>query len=314
MKREMNSDPYDIIGIGVSTLDLLMIADEFPGAEGVQKAHNSLLQGGGPVATALVTAARLGARTAMIDYLGDDWRGRQILSEFKEYKVDIDYIKVLPGKTSTVSSIVVRKRDGRRAIIFSPGTACDVPIDELPRDAIETCKIIHMNGRHLGASLAATKIAKNNGCKISFDGGAGRYRPALDEILSFSNYMIASEEFCAEWLGKAEPEILAEKIVDRGAELAVVTMGDKGSLAKSSDGELKYQKAYHVEPIVDTTGCGDVYHGAFLYGLVSGFGLEETMEIASAAAALKATKLGGRGLIADLARLREFMAATPLRG
>jgi sugar/nucleoside kinase (ribokinase family) len=77
---------------------------------------------------------------------------------------------------------------------------------------------------------------------------------------------------------------------------------------------LKYQKAYHVEPIVDTTGCGDVYHGAFLYGLVSGFGLEETMEIASAAAALKATKLGGRGLIADLARLREFMAATPLRG
>ena len=99
---------YDVIGLGVSTMDLLMVVDELPGTELVQRAHETAVAGGGPVATALVALARLGAKTAMLDRLGDDLFGRMILEEFGREGVDVSGIVVAEGKSSSQAAILVR--------------------------------------------------------------------------------------------------------------------------------------------------------------------------------------------------------------
>lgn len=304
----MSFESYDIIGIGVSTLDLLTVVDEFPAVESVQKAHESSLQGGGPVATAIVAAAKLGAKTAMIDNIGDDWRSDLIIREFESFGVDTQFITIGDGKTSSIASIHVRKTDGKRTIIYSPGNASDVTVASLPVETIAQAKIIHMNGRHIHACREACRIAKANGVKISFDGGAGRYRSELDEILPFVDYCILAKEFCDQWLGHMCVDDALRKIIDNGSSLAVITMGEKGSIALEGSGEIIQQQAYKVDNIIDTTGCGDIYHGAFLYALVNENSIKDALKIASAAAALKAEHLGGRGLVPNILQVMEFIS------
>jgi sugar/nucleoside kinase (ribokinase family) len=299
---------YDIIGIGVSTLDLLTVVGEFPAVEGVQKAHESSLQGGGPVATAIVAAAKLGAKTAMIDSLGDDWRGDLIIREFENFGVDTQFITVGDDKTSSIASIHVRKNDGKRTIIFSPGNASEVTVASLPVQAIVQAKVVHMNGRHITACREVCRIAKANGVKISFDGGAGRYRSELDEILPLADYCIIAKEFCDQWLGRMNVNDALRKIIANGSSLAVITMGEKGSVALDGTGEIMQQQAYKIDNIVDTTGCGDIYHGALLYALVKEIPLKDALKIASAAAALKAEHLGGRGLVPDIQQVMAFIS------
>jgi len=301
-------ETYDIIGIGVSTLDLLTVVDQFPAVEGVQKAHESSLQGGGPVATAIVSAAKLGAKTAMIDSLGDDWRGDFIIREFENFGVDTQFINIHGGKTSSIASIHVRKKDGKRTIIYSPGNASEVTVASLPVQAIAQAKIIHMNGRHITACKEVCRIAKANGVKISFDGGAGRYRSELDEILPLVDCCIIAKDFCDQWLGNMDVNDALRKIIDNGSSLAVITMGEMGSIALDGSGEIIRQQAYKIDSIVDTTGCGDIYHGAFLYALVKECSLKDALKIASAAAALKAQHLGGRGLIPEINQVMEFIS------
>ena len=145
----MESDrKFDVVGLGVSSLDLLMIVDELPGKELVQHAHDCALQGGGPVATAMVTLARLGSRTAMLDKVGDDWRGRLILDEFRKENVSTDLIRIASDCTSSIASILVRKCDGARTIVFSTGDAGELHPDEVPEDVITGAKVLHLNGRH----------------------------------------------------------------------------------------------------------------------------------------------------------------------
>ena len=296
-RNKMNLASYDIIGIGVSTVDLLTVVDQFPAHEGVQKAHESSLQGGGPIATALVAASRLGAKTAMIDAIGDDWRGDLIVKEFERFGVDTHFITVSKDKTSSISSILVRKSDGKRAIVFSPGSSGELPVSALPLELIAQSKIIHINGRHFNDCKTACKIAKEKGVKIAFDGGAGRYRNELDEILPLVDYCIIAKDFCDSWLGPISLNEALHKIIDNGSSVAVITLGEHGCVAANQSGEEIHQKAYVMDGIIDTTGCGDIFHGAFLYAMAKDITLKRALMIASAAAALKARHLGGRGMV-----------------
>lgn len=304
----INENAYDIIGIGVSTLDILTVIDEFPATEGVQRAYESLLQGGGPVATAMVASSKLGAKTAMIDRLGDDWRGKLIMEEFIEFGVDTNYINIVKGETSSIASIHVRKKDGKRAIVYSPGSASQQKIEEIPWKAIYSSKILHVNGRHWEECKESCVAAKEKGVKISFDGGAGRYSPELDELMSIVDICIVSHDFAKEWIGDYDVEKLGRKIVKNGSDLAVITMGENGSYINRKNEETFFQNAYKVPNIVDTTGCGDIYHGAFLYSIASAYSLQDAAKIASAASAIKAKHLGGRGYVPNLDEVKKFIS------
>ncbi len=308
MKITASGKPYDVIGLGVSTLDLLMLSEELPGEESVQRAHQSVLQGGGPVATAMVTLARLGSRTAMIDKIGDDWRGRLVIDEFSREKVSTGHIRIVKGATTSIASITVRRRDGARAIIYSPGGCGELLPEELPADVISAAEILHLNGRHWAACLKAARIARAGGVKVSFDGGAYRYRDDIRLLLELTDICIVARQFASAFSGIEDVELAAEKLLQAGPETVVVTGGAEGSWISLKNGGKFHQPAYDTAHAVDTTGAGDAFHGAFLHGIVTGLDVRECAALASAVAAMNTRHLGGRSAIPTLDQAREFMA------
>lgn len=298
---------HDIVGLGVSTVDLLMLADELPGEESVQRAHRSVLQGGGPVATALVAAARLGSRTAMIDKIGDDWRGRLIIDEFRKENVSTGHIRIVPGAASSIASITVRKRDGARAIIYSPGDCGELQPDELPADVIRGAGILHLNGRHWEACLRAVRLARDSGVRVSFDGGAHRLRSDISLLLEMTDICIVARQFAFAFAGSEDVDFAAARLLRAGPEIVVVTAGRKGSRVLTGNGDSFHQPAYDMGHAVDTTGAGDAYHGAFLHGLAAGLDLRGCAALASAVAAMNTRQLGGRGAIPTFGEAVKFM-------
>lgn len=298
--------PIDIVGLGVCTLDLLKRVDEFPGEEMVQQADESALQGGGPVPTALAAATMLGAKTQLIDRLGDDWRGDLIFRELVELTIGTEHVSLAIGASSCIASVWVRKRDAGRCIAFTPGSAPELAAEELPPGAIERAKILHTNGRHHHAMCEAAKRAKAAGTLVSFDGGAGRYRPQLREFLELVDIAIVARDFAEKYAKTDQIPAAAGSIRAAGPKLVGITDGTRGSWIFPDGGEPFHQPAFEIRDAIDTTGCGDVYHGAFLAGLAKNWDLRECAKIASAYAALNTRALGGRGALVDLATVREF--------
>lgn len=298
----------DVIGLGASTVDMLSLVDHLPAEDENQRAIAICIQGGGPIATALVTLARLGARTAMIDTLGGDWRGTLIRDEFQREGVSVEYLQQGKDWTSPASCILVKKDNGARSIVWAPGSAPDFPAADLPRSAITSAKILHVNGRHWKACMAAARMAHEAGVQVSFDGGAGRYRPELRELMPLTDICIVAQDFAAKYTGRNDIARAADALLGIGPRLVVVTAGTRGSWVYTSDGQSLHQPAYLLPNVVDTTGCGDSYHGAFLFGLLKGMQLEQTASFASAVAALNSQQLGGRSGLPTYEQVQAFLA------
>ncbi|GFO68138.1 ribokinase [Geomonas limicola] len=297
----------DVVGIGVSTLDLLMLVDELPGDEMVQRAETSLLQGGGPVATALVTLVRLGCRAALLDKLGDDWRGRLILEELAREGVATDQLRVVPGSTSSIASILARRRDGARTIVYSPGDAGELSPNEIDFPVIAAAKILHLNGRHLEASLAAARFAREQGVLVSFDGGAHRYREELRELVGLSDLCVVAREFACSFAGTGDQTEAAARLREQGAQTVVITAGKEGSWGWDAAGTSLHQPAFTSVHAIDSTGAGDAFHGGFLFGILRGFDFKRSLECASTVAALNTRALGGRTALPRYPELRDFL-------
>lgn len=303
----MNEKYIDVVGLGAATIDLITVVEHFPAKREAQQALAMAIQGGGPVATAIVTAARLGCKAAMIDSIGDDWAGRLVLQEFQNEGVKTDTIDVQRGHTTSVSNILVSAEDGARAILFLPASAPELRLSESQKDAIRSARMIHLNGRHWNACLEAIELAKQHNVRISFDGGANRFRPEMKALLPFTDICIVAQEFAERYTGEAELSKSAELLLKEGPEIAAVTNGRDGSWICTKEGLSFHQPVFLFPKTIDTTGCGDSYHGAFLAGLLKGFIVEKAAVLASAVAGMNTQSLGGRAGIPDLERVTKYL-------
>ena len=301
---------FDIIGLGVSTIDLLMLVDHLPAEEEILRADGFRAQGGGPVATAMAAAARAGGRVAMIDAIGDDWRGDAIVEGYAGAGVGSHLLVRRPGHTSATAVILVRRGSGTRTIVWSPGTAPELAPDEIPYPAIEQAVYLHVNGRHGDACLRACEHARRHGVQVSFDGGAGRYREETRRLVPQADVCIVAREFAARYTGQDDPLRAGPALLAAGPWLAAITDGVRGSWVFTRDRrEGFHQPSFPVE-VVDTTGCGDTYHGVFLVALSQGLQPERAAQLASAAAALNARQLGGRTGLPTMAEVESFLRAS----
>jgi len=303
----MEEKQFDVVGLGASTVDIITRVDHFPAKREGQQALAMIIQGGGPVATALVTVSRLGGKTAMIDSIGDDWAGALVLDGFQTEGVYADTVEVQAGTTTSVSNILVSAHDGARAIMWVPGSVPELSLSEAQRSAIRSAKIIHMSGRHLNACLEAARLAKESHGRVSFDGGANRYRSELKALVPLTDICIVAKGFAENYTGETEISRSAGLLLKEGPEIAVVTDGGNGSWIRTKDGVSFHQPAFLFPRTVDTTGCGDSYHGAFLAGLLKGFPVGKTAAFASAVAAMNSQHLGGRSGVPGFDDVKKFL-------
>ena len=257
----------DIVGIGASTLDRFIVVDHYPTGREVQQVVSSTTDGGGPVATALAVAGKYGARTAMIDSIGDDMVGRHILADFEKYNVNTDSIHVERGANSGVATILVKQSTGERAVFFERSTATDPHFLEVHKQLIEDAYILHINGRHRQLMRSAMTVAKEVGTIISLDGGAQRYDEDMKPITEASHIVIVARDYAEKYTGTTNLEEACRIIHERGALIAGITDGANGSYFVWPDGTAYRCEPFPQKSIVDTTGAGDSFHGAFLANL-----------------------------------------------
>ena len=257
----------DIVGIGASTLDRFIVVDHYPTGREVQQVVSSTTDGGGPVATALAAAGKYGARTAMIDSIGDDMVGHHILDDFEKYNVNTNAIQVERGAKSGVATILVKQSTGERAVFFERSTATEPDFLEVHKQLIEDAYILHINGRHRQLMRSAMAVAKEAGTIISLDGGAQRYDEDMKAITEDSHIVIVARDYAEKYTGATNLEDACRIIHDRGALIAGVTDGANGSYFVWPDGIAYRCEPFPQKSIVDTTGAGDSFHGAFLANL-----------------------------------------------
>ncbi|MBN2012725.1 hypothetical protein JW960_25575 [candidate division KSB1 bacterium] len=294
---------FDCVGIGICAVDYLCLLSHYPALDEKMDAEQFSYQGGGPVPNALITLARLGAKTAYIGVVGDDEHGKFTLEEFEQEWVDISGVVVDKNCQTNQAFIWIDQQTGKKTVVLNKNSTAELMPNELSNRHITSTRYLHLDGRETEATIAAIELAKEAGVEIVLDAGSPRKR--IEEILSLVDYPIVSESFCRNYLKTSNYEEGLEKLVLKGASIAVVTCGAKGCYAADSTGVV-FQPAFNVN-VVDTTGAGDVYHGAFIYGLLQNWELPQIMKFAAATAAIKCMHLGGRNGIPDLNKVNQFL-------
>ena len=322
----------DILGIGASTLDRFIVVDHYPTGREVQQVLSSTNDGGGPVATALAVAGKYGARTAMIDSIGDDMVGQHILDDFKKYNVNTDAIHIEGQAKSGVATILVKHSTGERAVFFERSTAPEPVFLDAHKQLIRDAFMLHVNGRHRQFMRSAMALAQEVGTIISLDGGAQRYDEEMKSITEASHIVIVARDYAEKYTGATDLEEACRIIHERGALIAGVTDGANGSYFVWPDGTFYRCQAFPQEYVVDTTGAGDSFHGAFLSKLVTLLrelapveglktstyaidllqhcghsDLEKAAIFASAVAALNTQGIGGRSPLPSLQVVHKLM-------
>ncbi len=298
----------DVVGIGRAPLDFLYVVDHFPVGDDLIRVNEASMQGGGPVPNALCALARLGVSTALIDTVGSDWQGENICKSLATSKVDIRYITVSAGKRSTVSTILVHASTGKRAIINYRGDTGEIELTPEVNDLLHTARLLHISSSYHTAALTAAKTIKAHGGKVSFDGGVGLFKEEDRLMIPLTDYCITAFGYAQEYTRRNSIPEMLNVFLSEGVQVAGITCGTDGSWFKEAGGNIFHQPAFLMPAVIDTTGCGDVFHGVFLYGVLMNFPLEKAARYASAAGAIVSTRLGGRTSAPTLSEIIELAA------
>ena len=302
MEKHLNT--VEVIGLGQACIDYLGRVTSYPEEDGKVELMDLHMQCGGPASTALVTLSRLGIRTSFFGSISDDAFGIEIVKGLKDENVDHTFLKITPGYTSQFAFIAINKDDGRRTIFWTRGSVPHLKSTDVDLSPFSGARILHTDGLMVEASIEGAKQAKAMGLTVVMD--AGTLREGYRELISMVDILIASERFGSALVGSDESVDKAlEALGQWGPKEVVITLGPKGSIGWSG-GEMVSQKAFSIDA-VDTTGAGDVYHGAYIYGLLKGWNMAECMHFASAASALKCLEIGGRKGIPTLEKTLSFM-------
>lgn len=300
-----------IICIGNTTLDRVWPVWEFPTHGGKYRASEYLEFGGGMAANAAVAAARLGGDAAYWGRAGDDIAGHVMKDEMAELGVDVSQFRLFPGARSSISAVLVAN-DGERAIINFRGTGLPENAAWLQLEQVNDAQAVLADIRWLEGACAAYSAARSHDIPTVLDGEIAN-KNAFDTVLPFVDHAIFSESGLRSFidvpaLSKAEYPHALEVARATGCEVAAVTQGEHGILWLDNEG-LHEQASFQVD-VVDTTGAGDVFHGAYTLALGEGQSVADAMRFGSAVAALKCTRQGGRAGIPTRDEVYAFMAAT----
>ena len=296
-----------ILCIGHAAYDITLPVESFPIENKKLRLKDKKVEcGGGPAATAAYLLAKWGVKTSFAGIIGDDYYGKKIQDEFLEIGVDITYLEVNPSKATTSSYIIANKGNGSRTILTSK--IPDLSFEKI-KDIEETFDYILVDGDELPISLKT--ILKNKGKTISMI-DAGKTTKETIELAKNIDYLVCSNDFARDYTKlnldyddldsiKAVYDKLKEDFKD---QILIMTLEKYGSFTKIND-EYKLVPSLKVKAL-DSTGAGDIYHGALLYFLSHDYELLEAMRLANITSAISVERIGGRYSIPDLKEVLEY--------
>jgi sulfofructose kinase len=295
----------DVVGLGLNATDTVMTVREFPALGGKERVLASSMQAGGQVATALVTCRRLGLKARYIGKVGDDPGGQLQLDSLRREGLDMSDTQVVRGVANQYGCIFVDQATGERTVFWDRDARLAVQPDELKPSAITTARLLHLDGCDVEAALAAARCARRARIPVLAD--LDTVYKKVEKLFPYIDYLIASTQFLPAVTGHADPfQVLEYMAREYHVGTPGMTLGRDGALVYHA-GRFCYSPGFVVET-VDTTGAGDVFHGAFAYALLAEWDLARALDFANAMAALNCTALGARGGIKPQAEAEHLMA------
>lgn len=301
---------FDVIGVGGLIADLCVSINRLPETDGVSSMYDYLWQCGGNVPSAIIALARLGAKSSILGTVGNDVLGQLNLDDMKRHGVDLSHMYVLDGNTTLALCLAEEETQGRSFIIRS-GARKELTREEVDEGYIASAKYLHIGMGENDLRNYAVEFAKKNGVIVSMD--AGGYIPGEEKVIKDIDLFIMSEMFYNGYF-ETEQEQDIEKVLDNctrilelGPQISMVTLGARGCVGVDRSNARFFIPAFSGYPIVDTTGAGDVFHGAFIYAHMQGWDTEYCAKFSSAVSFINCTSLGGRVGIPNRAMVDRFL-------
>lgn len=299
-----------VVGIGAALLDILVTVDSYPSEDTKQQSLQTKFQGGGPCFTGLVAASKLGVPSCYMGTLGDDMYSDYIRKSFDTYEVGRKQVRTVPNTQSFHSVVLLNVTNASRTCVWNRGTVPPPEPGDIDLEVLKNANYLHLDGHQMECAIYAARKAKEFGVKVSLD--AGSPYPGIDRLLPLVDVLIPSEEFTLKYTGCSTAENAAAQLYETfKPETLIVTQGSRGGFIWKDGSSVRYP----VFPIdaIDSNGAGDTFHGAFLAAMVKGFSVSDAAAFASAASALKCTRIGAQEGIPSYAEVLHFMESTKVR-
>ena len=304
----MMGSKLQVIGLGMCTLDVLIRCKDLPTWEGGTRISAFGFDGGGPVGTAMVASAKLGARVGFIGTAGNDAAAEFKLRSMRECGIDLSHMVYRDAPEDQVVVVNIHAETGER--IFSGIQRWgeeQIRPEELDRDYIISADYLHLDGFHNAAAIQAAQWMRAAGKTVVLDGHKtdGPVREHLRRLIPHVDILISGSGFARHLTGIDDIWEAGAAILAMGPRIFVQTEGIDGSYTITAEEQL-HIPAFPVD-VIDTTGAGDVFHGAYIVGLLHRWPLRKIALFSTAVSALKCTQLGGRGGIPSFDVVTAFL-------
>ena len=287
----------DVLVIGRNCIDYISVIDRFPREDEKVPLSARLVEGGGQGGTSACCVSRLGGKTAVIGNIGDDKEGEFCLGRLRDFNVDTHYVQIIKNAKTPVAYLFVNRSNGKRTIIYEPSGLPDIDIPKDLDHLLQSAKTLSLDPQTttLGKTL---KQRIRPDAKLIYD--CERWKDHMEEMMEAADYFIPSSAFFDASKDKFEPGQLFDNIFKLEKMVQgqlIVTHGDAGAYYPLGN------RLYHVPapavPVLDTTGAGDNFHGAFALAISRGFDLHQAVRFSVAVSSLSCRAYGGREAVPD---------------
>ena len=279
-----------VVGLGLCVIDHLYLVEGVDRASERTRYTGRLVSAGGMIATALAQAAQLGADAHVLSLVGDDPEGRQVRRRLRALGVDTRRLLRSSQLPTTVAVVLVDRRSGARRFVVPDRRALERQAPDFDLTPIRPGAVLLIDGHFPAQARRAVRWAREVGAPVVAD--FHRPSPPVLALLPFVDFAVVPREFAEAWMPGGVRETL-ERLRDEFGATPVVTLGAQGGVWLDG-ARVRRFRSPRVR-VVDSTGAGDVFHGAFAAGIAQGWSLERTLARAARAGALACTSLGGMG-------------------
>ena len=291
------------ICVGHSTFDTTLPMKEYPVENVKYRIENHIECGGGPASNGAYLLAKWGIPTAICSIVGDDYYGERVLDDFTKIGADCKYLERRKGYHTSSSYIIANMSNGSRTILTSKRD----PIRKLDQEVNDPCDLILIDGEH--PETAKEVLQKNPNAISVLD--AGRLNDDTRELGKMVTYVVCSHDFAEEFTGKKTDVRDFNTLIEIYDELKaffqtniIITLEANGSFT-NIDGKFEIIPSIQVKAL-DSTGAGDIFHGAFTYFIGMKYPLREAIRLASITGAISVTRIGSRFSIPDLKEVLDY--------